>query len=97
MGRLEQGLGQTIQTHGQADHGRVVTTRVFARLQHEDGQHQEQAQHAQRKDQCQMPLERRSWEVMVEGDLSVPCVPALGVVLIFHAQILPRVKLLCPG
>ena len=29
------------------------------------------------------PLERRSWEVMVEEDLSVPCVPALGEVLIF--------------
>ena len=53
QGQLEHGLGEPVQAHGQADHGRIIPARVFARLQREHRQHQEQAQHAQRKDQRQ--------------------------------------------
>ena len=51
--QLQDALGQAIDTHGQADQGRIVTPRVMAGFQGKHRQYQEQAQHAQAVDGCQ--------------------------------------------
>jgi hypothetical protein len=51
--QLEERLCEPVHAHGQAHQGRVVATGVLACLQRKNGQHQEQAKHAQRKDQRQ--------------------------------------------
>ena len=52
-GQLQETLGQPVDAHRQADLRRIVATRVSARLQGKDWQHQKQSQHAQGEDRGQ--------------------------------------------
>ena len=52
---------------------RVVTARVLAGLQRKNGQHQEQAQHAQGKISARLTLERRSSGVMRSAGCRAGC------------------------